>query len=101
VGSFKGIIFATLNKGTLIVPPEREKHMPHHFVVGDRVRVAVPHPDLATGQLGTVTQTYPMPGRYAVQFDGETQLRVLDGALLARVSGASSTPYPTMVFQSE
>jgi hypothetical protein len=61
--------------------------MSRHFVTGDRVHLAEAHPDGATGQYGTVTQTYPMPGVYAVQFDGEAQPRVVAGSLLADVPG--------------
>jgi hypothetical protein len=54
---------------------EGEQHMPHHFVTGDRVCLIEAHAELSLGQLGTVVQAYPMPGRYAVHFDGELQPR--------------------------
>jgi hypothetical protein len=75
--------------------------MPHHFVVGDRVRLVETHPDRATGQFGTVMQTYPMPGVYAVQFDGEPEPRVVAGPLLAGVPGQAHRVQGMMTFRSE
>jgi hypothetical protein len=75
--------------------------MPHHFVAGDRVRLVETHPDGATGQFGTVMQAYPMPGRYAVQFDGEPKPRAVTGPLLAIVPGHTHRVQGTMTFQSE
>jgi len=75
--------------------------MLHHFAVGDRVRLIEAYSDLAEGQVGKVLQTYPMPGVYTVQFDGETQSRVVPGPLLTDVSRGARNVQPTMVFQAE
>jgi hypothetical protein len=75
--------------------------MRHHFVEGDRVRLAEAHRDGATDQFGTVIQTYPMPGVYAVHFDGEAQPRVVAGSLLADVPSHTQSIQSTMTFQSK
>jgi len=75
--------------------------MPNHFVVGDRVRLAEVHPNGATGQFGTVIQMYPMPGVYAVQFDGEAEPRVVAGPLLVNMPDQTQRVQATMIFRSE
>jgi hypothetical protein len=75
--------------------------MPHHFRVGDRVRLVEALADLANDQLGTVTQTYPAPGVYAVQFDGETWSRIVTGALLTDAPGHTHGVQELMTFRSE
>ena len=75
--------------------------MRHHFVEGDRVRLAEAHRDGAPDQFGTVIHTYPMPGLYAVQFDGEAQPRVVAGSLLADVSGQTRHVQGIMTFQTQ
>lgn len=75
--------------------------MSQHFVKGDRVRLAEVHPDRATDQFGTAMQIYPMPGVYAVQFDGEAQPRIVAGFLLANVPGHTQSIQRTMSLQSD
>jgi hypothetical protein len=75
--------------------------MRHHFVEGDRVRLPEAHPDGATDQFGTVIHTYPMPGVYAVHFDGEAQPRVVAGSLLADVPGQTQHVQGIMTFQTQ
>ena len=75
--------------------------MVHHFGIGARVRLVEPHSDLSTGQLGTVMQTYPMPGVYAVQFDGQVDLHVVPAGVLAGVPGQYQNVQSTITFASE
>jgi hypothetical protein len=75
--------------------------MSQHFVEGDRVRLAETHPDESPNQFGTVIQTYPMPGVYAVRFDGEMEPRVVAGPLLVDVPGDMHSVQRTMTFQRE
>ena len=85
---------------TLLLP-EGEEQMRHHFIEGDRVRLVEAHADGGIGQLGTVMRTYPMPGVYAVQFDGESEPHVVAGPLLADVPSHTQSVQGTMTFQTE
>jgi len=73
--------------------------MLNRFVVGDRVRIV--EPDGATDQLGTVIRISPMPGVYAVQFDGEPQHCIMSGSMLTSVSGDTPGVQGTMTFQTD
>ena len=53
---------------------------PHRFQIGDRVVLNKPLLGLPTGTVGTVVMVYlSTTGCYDVQFDGDSELRVMFG----------------------